>query len=137
MITEYLQYKRDTELVRLPILPIQIACNRNRETIWALIDSGAEISVFNKEIAGLLDIEVTSGKKFELGGVVDDRGLPAWLHQVSMTVGDLGSISTMVAFTDSDSPGLSLLGQRGFFDNYQIRFKRFQNVFEVWPKSAF
>jgi hypothetical protein len=137
MITQYLQYKRDTELVRLPILSIQIACNHNKETIWALIDSGAEISVFNSEIAGLLNIEIRSGKQFNLGGIVDNRGLHAWLHQVSMTVGDLGSISTMVAFTDSESPGLSLLGQKGFFDNYQIRFKRFQNVFEVWPKSAF
>ena len=108
MITQYLQYKRDTELVRLPILSIQIACNHNKETIWALIDSGGEISVFNSEIAGLLNIVIRSGKQFNLGGIVDNRGLHAWLHQVSMTVGDLGSISTMVAFTDSESPGCSV-----------------------------
>lgn len=137
MITEYLQYKRDTELIRLPILSIQLACNHNKETIWALIDSGAEISVFNKEIAALLGIDVRSGKRFALGGIVDNSAISAWLHQVSIRIGEFGSISTMVAFTDSDSPGLSLLGQRGFFDNFQIRFKRFQNVFEVWPKTAF
>jgi len=137
MITEYLRYKRGTELVSLPVLSVQIACNRKREIVWAIIDSGAEISVFNAEIAGLLDIDIESGRKFDLGGVVDDRGLPAWLHQVSLTVGDLGSISIMVAFTNGPSPGLSLLGQRGFFDNFQIRFKRFQNSIEIWPKTAF
>lgn len=35
MILQYLRYKRDNELVSLPILFIRIACNRKRETIGA------------------------------------------------------------------------------------------------------
>jgi len=41
----------------------------------------------------------------------------------------------MVAFTLSEQPIMPLLGHRGFFDNYQIRFQRYKDRLEIYPKS--
>lgn len=136
MITSYLRYKQGTELVRLPLLSVHLACNRKRETIWTIIDSGADVSVFSGEIADLLDIKPETGRPFNLGGILDGSEMKSWLHQVNLTVDDLGSIDIMVAFTASASPVLSILGQKGFFDSYQIRFQRFKDQIEIWPKSG-
>lgn len=63
-------------------------------------------------------------------------GADAWLHQVNIKVEGLPSIDINVAFTDSSAPDLSILGQRGFFDNFQIRFQRYKNQIEIFPRST-
>jgi hypothetical protein len=82
-----------------------------------LIDSGADVSVFSKEIAEVLDVDVHKGKPFIVNGF-EGGEVPVWDHQVNIAVDGLGAIDTVVAFTDSDGPELSILGQRRFFDNY-------------------
>lgn len=92
--------------------------------------------MFSREVAELLDIDPKTGRPFSLSGILDGSEMMSWLHQVNLTVDGLGSVDMMIAFTDSESPYLSILGQKGFFDNYQIRFKRFQDEIEIWPKRT-
>ena len=122
MIFPYFRVKTPTgELVRLPLLPLTISCNKQREDMYALIDSGSDCCVFSYAIAKLLDVDVTAGKELRLDGLVG-TSLECYLHQVHLEFEDLPPIDTMVAFTLSEQPIMPLLGQRGFFDNYQIRF---------------
>ena len=64
----------------------------------------------------------------------------AWVHQVNLTVEDppgersgerLPSMNINVAFTESAKLDLPLLGQKGFFDNFEIRFLRFKDQLEI------
>ena len=136
MITKYLRYKVGNELVRLPLLSVRLGCNGKHTIVWALIDSGAELCVFNSQIAELLNVDVRSGTLLSLGGLVDGSELPSWLHQINLTVKELGSIDLRVAFTDLTVPGMCILGQKGFFDNFQVRFSRYRDEIEIWPKGT-
>lgn len=133
---EYLRYKdSDGQLISLPILPIRLSCNRKKQDVWALIDSGADISVFNYSIAHILDIDVEKGRLLDLRGLVGGD-VTSYVHQVNVTVQGLASIDIPVAFTMSDTPDMAILGQKGFFDNFQIRFQRYKNLIEIYPKST-
>jgi len=136
MMIPYTRYKAsDGHLVRLPLVSIRLATNRKHETIWALIDSGADCCVFSAEIADLLDIDLTTGRELPLSGFVGGDS-PAWLHQINLTLAGYPGININAAFTNSDKPELSILGQAGFFDNFQIRFQRYKDLIEIYPKST-
>jgi hypothetical protein len=57
----------------------------------------------------------------------------AYLHQVDLVVRGLGPITLEVGFTDSMAVGTGLLGQRGFFEQFQINFQLERGSFEVTP----
>jgi hypothetical protein len=55
---------------------------------------------------------------------------------VRLEVIGLNSIELEVGFSDVAAAGSGLLGQKGFFDNYQIRFERYKNRIESFPRST-
>lgn len=135
MIIPYTRYKVQTELVRLPLVSVRLACNRKRIKVWALIDSGADFCVFNGDIASLLAIDLKKGKPLDIIGVVGGSTL-AWIHQINLELEGYPSINIKAAFTETGIPDLSLVGQIGFFDNFQIRFHRYKDQIEIYPKST-
>lgn len=135
MMIPYTRYKIGTELIRLPLVSVRLACNRKKQKVWAVIDSGADFCVFSYDIAALLDIDLRKGKSFSLTGFVGGDTL-VWLHQVNLEIEGLPSININVVFTDSGMPSMPLLGQVGFFDNFQIRFQRYKDLIEIYPKST-
>jgi hypothetical protein len=125
------------EKARIPAVRVRLTRKQQHQDFWAIIDSGADISVFSASIAKTLSIDVTSGKPITLNGLVEGKDLPAYIHQVHITITEIGSgVDIPVAFSQTEEPGMALLGQRGFFDNYQIRFLRFKDQIEVYPKSG-
>jgi predicted aspartyl protease len=131
----YTKYKIGTELERLPLVSVRLACNKEKVKLWALVDSGADFSVFNGDIAAILNIDLKKGKQIELMGLVGGSA-PAWVHQVNLEVEGLRSVNINVAFTESSMPELCLVGQRGFFDQFQIRFEPYKDLIEIYPKST-
>jgi len=131
----YTKYKIGTELERLPLVSVRLSCNKKKVKVWALVDSGADFSVFNADIAAILDIDLKKGRPIDLMGFVGESA-PAWVHQVNLELEGFQSININVAFTESSMPELSLVGQRGFFDNFQIRFERYKDLIEIYPKST-
>jgi predicted aspartyl protease len=131
----YTKYKIGTELERLPLISVRLACNNKKVKLWALIDSGADFSVFNADIAAILGVDLEKERQVELAGFVGGSAL-AWIYQVNLEVEGLQSININVAFTESSMPELCLVGQRGFFDKFQIRFERYKDLIEIYPKST-
>ena len=62
--------------------------------------------------------------------------MPGYLHQLNLSIQGLPSINLMAAFTETGDPGMPILGQRGFFDNFQVRFQRYKDLIEIFPKSS-
>jgi hypothetical protein len=136
MMIPYTRYGMSNGLIEsLPIVSVRLACKGKNQKVWAIIDSGADVSVFNADIASLLGIAPNTGSPYPLSGLVGGS-IDAWLHPVELTLGEFSSVAINVAFTNTSMPEASVLGQRGFFDNFQIRFQRYKNQIEIYPRST-
>lgn len=137
MIFPYRKYKdKEGNLVQLPIVSVRIKCNKVMLPIWGLLDSGADITLLNNSFAQLFNINLKKGRAIDVFGVLEGTGCTAYLHQVNISVKDLGGVDTVAAFTDSEKyPDHMILGRRGFFDQFEITFREYQKEVEIEPKD--
>src|SRR4030095_302995 len=112
MIFKYFAFNSPSgERIKLPLIPITVCCNKQREDIFALVDSGSHCCVFSYSIARLLDIDVYKGKSVGLSGLVGGE-TKGYLHQVHIEIEGLPSIDPQVIFTETEQPIMPLLGPR-------------------------
>ncbi|MBU1246112.1 MAG: retroviral-like aspartic protease family protein [Nanoarchaeota archaeon] len=52
-----------------PIIKLAVIFGNKKIIIEALVDSGANVSIFNEDIANILGIKIENGKQIYLGGV--------------------------------------------------------------------
>ena len=98
--------------------------------VIALVDSGADLCLFHSDIGKLIGIDVESGSELAFQGVSGAKAT-AYLHRVRLTVRDMDSISLDVGFTNLMAVGTGLLGQQGFFEQFQISFNLNEKLFEI------
>ena len=94
---------------------LRVVASRSRRTfaVIAIVDTGADYTLFPLTVAHQLGLEDSSGK--ELGCVrLLGRSAPAYIHPVTLCIEDRIQIRCDVAFTAATHVGL--LGQCGFFD---------------------
>lgn len=117
--------------VSRPLLPIVIHDIRST-AVSALIDSGADRSLFHVSIADEIGLPLEAGKEETFSGIEGGR-LSARLHKVKIEiVGMEGMKEIEVGFVDA--AGVSaILGQEGFFDEYRIKFEKDHDSFEITP----
>jgi Aspartyl protease len=117
------RYKEITADIKRPIIPIVLEHNGRSLALSALIDSGADLSVFPAEVCEALGIDIAKGEKGALGGVVAGKIEPYYIHRLTLSVGGKPFDNVPVAFMPNLSRlGHGLLGQKGFFDLYSIKF---------------
>jgi hypothetical protein len=65
-------YKRLSNGVQRPVIPITIRNPRTDQSVrhFALVDSGADLSIFSSEIADLISIDLAAGMRKNISGVV-------------------------------------------------------------------
>lgn len=81
--------------------------------LFALIDSGADASLFHADVARDLLIDVESGRRQQLFGA-SGHPLTAYFHTVDLQIIGSPEVMTLeVGFTD-DMPLTALLGQADF-----------------------
>lgn len=114
-------YVRYSDTVARPVIELEVGYKGVTVTYNTLVDSGADISVFNTELAAVLGIDLESGVPAEVLGATGEV-MTVYVHLVTLTVGGY-SFEAQVAFMDSESP-YGLAGQRGFFDNFVVTFDR-------------
>lgn len=118
--------------VSRPMLPVHLFNGAQRVNALALVDSGADSSLFNASLAELLGIELERGKHQEFIGIAEAR-IDVYFHPINLQVaGDARLIEMNVGFTRSNSVG-ALLGQSDFFEEYQVIFERYKEKFELKP----
>ncbi len=94
------------------------------------IDSGADISLFRRNDAALLDLDLTQGEYYPIIGV--GRVLiPSYVHTVKMKIGDT-ALDVKAGFADSDEVP-RLLGRKDVFSHFKITFseKDLEIIFET------
>jgi|SRR3989338_2928036 len=110
-----------TSILR-PIIPIEIGYEGQPIKYAALVDSGADFCIFDAEIGELLGIDVRSGRKEKFGGIQSAGAGNAYLHSVVLNIGGW-LYKTKVSFSYDMAPhGHGILGQKGFFDIFKVKF---------------
>jgi len=121
-----------TELLK-PIIPIGLLLNKRLIRYEALIDSGADFNIFNAEIGELLGINIPFGKKMKFSGIAGEP-FEVYLHNLTLDVGGW-QYKIMAGFSYEISPyGFGILGQRGFFDLFRVKFIFSKGIVEITPE---
>lgn len=128
--TEIRNHQDPVRPFQRPYLIVRLTHGTKHKDVISLVDSGADLCLFHSDIGKLIGIDIESGSELAFQGVSGTKAT-AYLHRVSLTVRGLSSISLDVGFTDSMAAGTGLLGQQGFFEQFQVNFQLGNNVFEV------
>ncbi len=115
-----------------PYIPTRLIGSKGVWEGYALIDSGADRSLFNIQIAERIGLNLNNAPEEFFGGI-EGGILKAKLHKVKMQiVGISEEIEILVGFVDSGGVA-AILGQEGFFDAYRIKFERDHGIIEITP----
>lgn len=121
-----------TELLK-PIIPIGLLYKGKLIKYEALIDSGADFNIFNAEIGELLGIDVRSGKKMKFSGIAG-QPFNVFLHNLTLKIGGW-QYKIRAGFSYEISPyGFGILGQKGFFDLFRVKFVISKGIIEITPE---
>lgn len=106
------RYKKYGPGVLRPVIPIEIIHNGLVVPYEVLVDSGADICIFDALIAEILGIDVIKGERKEVSGLT---GFPEfyYLHNISMKVGGL-EYKVEVGFMSMRNNAYGIVGQKGF-----------------------
>ena len=116
-----------------PLLRIFLRQQINMHYVLALVDSGSADCVFPASVADLLRINIRSGQAQTFHGF-DLSLVQGYIHKVQVQVAGFTHWVTIDAvFLESE--GMSILGQRGFFEHYQVVFERWARQFEINTKT--
>lgn len=115
-----------------PYIRIRVSGSKASRVGYALIDSGADRSLFNTQIAQIIGLDLTDSPSENFGGI-EGGSIKAKLHMVSVQViGMNEEVEILAGFTDSTGVS-AILGQDGFFDNFRIKFEKDHGIIEIVP----
>ena len=114
-----------------PIIPVEFTYRDRKIRYGALVDSGADFCMLDGTIGEFLGIDVRSGMREVFGGVEESKGSEAFFHPLVLNIGGF-EYEVMVGFSyDIASHGFCVLGQRGFFDRFIVKFDLLKEEIEL------
>lgn len=117
-------YKTDAQGNTFPVIPLTLKSGNKKKEFFALVDSGATISIFRTEVAESLGIKVDNGKETYLGGV--GGRIKGYVHKVDTEVAGKKFLCPIV-FSYEYLVSFNLLGRAAFFKNFKITFEENKN----------
>ena len=115
-----------------PMLPVRLIGPTGKWQGLALVDSGADVSLFGERVGKRIGISDV-GPRVEKFGGVEGGSLSANVAKVRIEIeGMTGQTEIEAGFTNS--PGIdAILGQDGFFDAFRVKFEKDHDTFEIIP----
>jgi hypothetical protein len=97
----------------------------------ARADTGADVCIFPLSIAAALQLDVLNLPTEKISGV-GNSGNTTYFDEVEIDCGFGIRFRTFAGFTSGlESQGTGLLGQRDFFENYNVVFSHKMRVFAI------
>ena len=115
-----------------PLLQVFLRHDVNTRPMFALVDSGSVDCIFPASVGELLHIDIRSGQPYEFHGF-DLRLIRGFVHRVHLQVAGFAHWAAIDAVF-LESSGIAILGQNGFFENYQVVFERWVQRLEINTK---
>ncbi len=126
--------------ISLPLLKFGIRYKDKSLKLSALVDSGADVSLFPMDIAEALEINLSKAGSFSLISV-SGQAITVKLHEIEMMF-DKYSFKIPVGFSTAaggarNFGAAGIIGHRGFFDRFIVSFHSKEEYFEVRDKILF
>lgn len=123
----------DSSFVKRPIVEVEIFGPKGSIRELALVDSGADRSLFNMEIAEYLGLDLSKARDWKVLGI-SGGPLPQKITTVEMQIKHLEKkFLSEVGFVTGLNT-VALLGQKNFFELHRIKFEKDHDTFELIPK---
>lgn len=128
--TSFFPPDKTLKWIKKSIVSIEVFGLKDSRNFDALVDSGADCSLFNIQVAEVLGINLSNARPANFTGISGQiNGYR--LEKVKIKVDGIDeSVEIPVCFVNSPTVGL-LLGQEGFFDQYRIKFEKDHDIFEI------
>ncbi len=126
-------YKRYGTVLR-PVIPLKLKHGGAEIGYHVLVDSGADLCIFDAEIGQAIGINVTAGKPRQVFGVGGKSSI-YYLHQVTIEVGGW-SHQIEAGFMPNVAGRVmqyGLVGQKGFFNLFTVKFDLMKEEVELKP----
>jgi hypothetical protein len=121
-----------TPWILRPIIDVQLSYQKENLQVGAIIDSGADCSVFSAVAARALGIDLQQGEHRQFFGV-SEVPIDVYFHPIQFSIaGHKKAVEMEVGFTES-SRVVGILGQRDFFEQYKVTFERYRECIEITP----
>lgn len=106
-----------------PLLRVRIGIPKGKRgpRFRAYVDSGSPWCLFKSALGQFLGLDVESGEKDEVGGIVEGPVQPVYFHRLTLFIEDHWIIPVRAGFVKKLSAD-GILGRDGFFDNFRIGF---------------
>ncbi|OGY79588.1 MAG: hypothetical protein A3B74_02310 [Candidatus Kerfeldbacteria bacterium RIFCSPHIGHO2_02_FULL_42_14] len=114
-----------------PIIPIELVGEADAFRYDALIDSGADFCIFDATIGETLGFDVRSGKVERFGGIQEAYASSAYFQEITMVIGGWKYRTTVGFSYDIARHGYGILGQKGFFDIFTVKFNYSKEEIEL------
>lgn len=111
-----------------PIIPVSLSYKNHSVHYEALIDSGADFSIFPIEIAQKLGINLKKEDTICFSGLGDEF-IEGFKSRIILRIGKL-EFKTNVVFANLSGKS-GILGQNGFFDLHKVKFSLLQKEIEI------
>jgi hypothetical protein len=127
------RYKKYATGLLRPVIPIEIIYKDKSVPYEVLIDSGADFCIFDAQIGEILGVPIEEDEQFEVAGITGEKE-PIYLHLLEIKVGGW-LYKIKAAFLRKIGPyGYGVVGQKGFFDNFIVRFDLLKEEIELKPR---
>jgi len=127
-------YRHFGQGVLRPVIPITVEHGDRSVTYEVLLNSAADINVFDSEIGWLLGLDVTAGTRQVVAGIAGQTAV-AFSHHLTLSVGGwrfLAEVAFIPRPAGESVPGV--LGGRGFFDRFLVKFDRAAEEIDLRPR---
>ena len=125
----------DFGTIHTPLVDVVFSHPKTRTSveILALIDSGADAIVLNAQFADVLGLPLTEGKEQAYRGI-SSGPVVAYQHTLNLRLkAARRNTYTVPCSFLPDLPAACILGQEGFFQNYDVLFQLSKKRFEITP----
>jgi len=125
-------YKKYPNSILRPVIPIKLKNKELEIGYEVLVDSGADLCIFDAEMGEAIGVDIKKGKMREVFGVGGKASI-YYLHKVSIEVGGW-SYDIEAGFMLNVAGKVmqyGLVGQKGFFDIFIVKFDLLKEEIEL------
>src|SRR3989344_3543160 len=103
-----------------PIIPLKLSSNDSTIKYEALIDSGADFSIFEADIGEYLGLSIKSGMKERFKGVQGKEFSLVYFHEIILSISNIEVITKIGFSYDIAKHAYGILGQKGFLEYFNV-----------------
>lgn len=116
-----------------PLIPLTLRHGTNFVNTFALLDSGASISVFRPEIARALHLKKGGGEKARLNTA--SGGVNISIRKVQVEVEET-AFPAKIGFSNTQAASFNILGREGFFHRFSVCFNEIMRTVILVPLDS-